>query len=325
MFSYLKDNKIIFAFCFIGALLLAFLATFQKIIIDAPLVLKGYIVPLSFGGISGLLIGYFYNRLLIRNAKLNALNENLDKIVQEKTQELSNKIKELNNVNKLNEKLFTILAHDTKNSIGGTHNFLELIVSDLEEGENIDEIKEDLNAVKNSLWNQYQHLIMVVDWAKIHSKMKDFVVEKLSIHELANEIKSYCEDKLKAKSAHMEIYVTGKDCFICDYNLIFTVLNNVVCNSIKFIDYEGSVNIFIEADNQLHITIEDDGEGIPPDKIENIFKFDVEDVKVSNKDQKGSGLGLFIVKELLDLYGGSIDVDSKYGSYTKFFITIPMC
>lgn len=323
MFNFFKTNKITFFFSLLGAFILSFFATFQKMTIDAPLVLKGYIVPLCFGGIAGLLIGYFFNRLLIKNAKLDDLNKNLDRIVEERNQELITKVNELNNINNLNEKLFTILAHDTKNSIGGSHNFLELIISDIEEGENIDELKEDLDAVKISLWNQYQHLIMVVDWAKIHSKMKGFVAEELSIDKLTSEIESYCKDQLKAKDANLKINVTGKKHFVSDYNLIFTALNNLVCNSVKFIDFKGSVSIFIEVSNKLYITIEDDGEGIPPEKIENIFKFDVEDMKISNKNQKSSGLGLFIVKELLDLYGGTIEVESEYGYYTKFYITIP--
>lgn len=98
------------------------------------------------------------------------------------------------------------------------------------------------------------------------------------------------------------------------------VIFNVFSNAIKFTPSGGNVTLTAEAfeDNKIKITVEDDGEGIGEDEMKKIFK------KFQKTKQKGgSGLGLSVAKNFVELHGGTIDIASKQGEGTKVMIVLP--
>jgi signal transduction histidine kinase len=101
------------------------------------------------------------------------------------------------------------------------------------------------------------------------------------------------------------------------------ILNNFISNGIRYFDPAKSLP-FIEIrmvvdEKEAQITIEDNGIGIKEEEVENIFKMFYR----ASESSKGSGLGLFIVKESVDRLGGKITVASKLGKGTKFIVTLP--
>ncbi len=111
--------------------------------------------------------------------------------------------------------------------------------------------------------------------------------------------------------------------FVADITRVRIVLNNVISNAIKYRRYNiipSFVEIRIHVEKEAaYIEIEDNGEGIPPDRLDDIFNMFYR----ATDTNEGSGLGLYIVRDVLQKLSGSIAVESTLGAGTKFSIMIP--
>lgn len=103
------------------------------------------------------------------------------------------------------------------------------------------------------------------------------------------------------------------------------VFNNLISNSVKYNKDGGMVDIILSSDNNsIQLIVKDTGIGLSQEEIDNLFE---EFFRVKNeltKNITGSGLGLPIVKRIVDLYNGDIKIDSKVGEGTTFTVNLPM-
>ena len=109
-----------------------------------------------------------------------------------------------------------------------------------------------------------------------------------------------------------------------DPDIIERILLNLLSNAVKFNKVDGTiyVNLYTK-DDEIRITVRDEGIGIPKEKLSSIFKR-FEQIQTKNKIEKqGSGIGLYLVKSLVTLHGGNIKVESKVNEGSKFIVTIP--
>ncbi|GEA29506.1 hybrid sensor histidine kinase/response regulator [Clostridium diolis] len=111
----------------------------------------------------------------------------------------------------------------------------------------------------------------------------------------------------------------------CDPDKIERIMLNLLSNCIKFTDDDGSifVNIF-DGEEYITLSIEDTGIGIPEEKVEIIFDRFRQVDKSFTRNYEGSGIGLSLVKSLVEMHEGTISVESKYGVGTKFTIKLPV-
>ena len=147
--------------------------------------------------------------------------------------------------------------------------------------------------------------------------------DEINFSSLLNEIKKpliYLIEKEKINFQYDTLQVSP---FYSDQKRIAVVLNNLISNAIKYCDPKKaqlSIHIHIKIDcNEAQIEVSDNGLGIPESKIDKIFQMFYR----ANSDKAGSGLGLYIVKEILDRIGGSISVASELGERTSFYLNIP--
>ena len=111
----------------------------------------------------------------------------------------------------------------------------------------------------------------------------------------------------------------------CDPDKIERVILNVLSNAAKFTKRGGSidVNMFDDAEHVV-ITVKDTGIGIPKDNHEDIFLRFRQVNKTFTREKEGSGIGLFLVKSIIELHGGNIKLESEYGKGSKFIIRLPI-
>ncbi|WGX76998.1 ATP-binding protein [Paraclostridium bifermentans] len=102
------------------------------------------------------------------------------------------------------------------------------------------------------------------------------------------------------------------------------IILNILSNSIKFTKEQGKIEIYIrESNKMLEIEISDDGIGIPQNKLNSIFERFKQVENNTIRSGEGSGIGLYLVKSLVDMHGGHIAVESELGFGTTFKISIP--
>lgn len=109
-----------------------------------------------------------------------------------------------------------------------------------------------------------------------------------------------------------------------DKDLIHQVIYNLVDNAVKFTPEHGCISLSAAADNtRVIIAIRNSGEGIPPDELIRVFERFYKVDKSRSIDAKGAGLGLYIVKSVVEMHGGQIAVKSEVGKYTEFAFWLP--
>jgi signal transduction histidine kinase len=102
------------------------------------------------------------------------------------------------------------------------------------------------------------------------------------------------------------------------------IILNLLSNAVKFTSFGGEIMINIkDCDESICIIIKDTGRGIPENKLNNIFERFIQVDKSLTRDHEGSGIGLSLVKCLVELHGGTISVKSKLNHGTEFLIYLP--
>ncbi|TCZ76587.1 HAMP domain-containing protein [Paenibacillus albiflavus] len=108
-----------------------------------------------------------------------------------------------------------------------------------------------------------------------------------------------------------------------DQQLLHLVWTNLLVNAIKFSEHGSSIQINIRIEQQIIVTIQDHGIGIPEEELPHIFDRFYKVDKARNRSRSGSGLGLSIVQQIIRLHRGTIDVQSQIGIGTTFIIQLP--
>ena len=102
------------------------------------------------------------------------------------------------------------------------------------------------------------------------------------------------------------------------------MLTNLIGNALKFIPVNGHIGVKLEdSDSQITVSVSDDGPGLSKEEIEKIFDRFVQIHQVSGQGEHGTGLGLTITKELIELHGGRIWVESVLGEGCSFCFVLP--
>lgn len=225
----------------------------------------------------------------------------------------------------LNKDTFlSLLAHDLKGSFNGLIGFSEILWNDYHEL-NDDKRKRYINKIKNLSENTYKLLNNLLLWSKSHDgnivcNSKWFCLESSvqSVIDLYNE-------QAKSKGVSVVSFVKKDLTTYGDQNMIETILRNFISNAIKY-SYQGG-DIIIRAyktTDCIFIVVEDNGIGISNQKISKLFNTHNNTTTPGTLMEEGSGFGLLLSKELIELNNGKIWVESKLGEGSKFVFTLPL-
>lgn len=119
-------------------------------------------------------------------------------------------------------------------------------------------------------------------------------------------------------------YECGTEPIVIDPVLLRMMVQNLISNSVKYTPEGGRITLsLVFADEKLLIAVTDDGRGIPKEEFPNIFKKFFRASNVEQQYSRGTGLGLYIVKRMLDQINGTISFTSELGKGTTFSISIP--
>jgi len=241
------------------------------------------------------------------------------KIAQQK---MDDYLKELTELNATKDKFFSIIAHDLRNPFGALKNLTE-IMSDMYDDFSEEERIELLAEMKNTSYKLFKLLENLLTWSRSQRGIIQFVPEEVYFDQLVSNCYKLLSDNAKQKSIRLVNNVPKDIFFVCDNNMITTVVRNLVSNAIKFTPNDGSITVnYNKIDNKHKISIEDTGIGISPDDIIKLFRLDVSHTTIGTSSEKGSGLGLILCKEFVEKHNGTIWVESELNVGSKFIFTI---
>lgn len=251
-----------------------------------------------------------------------------DKILEQQqhiiiqNQKLEHTVTDLEKSNNTKDHFFFILAHDLKNPISALTDITGFMKDNLMKMEK-KTLQEHMNSMHTSSAAVYELLINLLNWSRTQSKKIEYNPSDWKINKLVNKNARLLESQFNNKHIQLKVDVDNTLQVFADYNMIDTVIRNIISNSIKFTEYNGQVMIHsIEEENNIILRISDNGIGMLPEQLEKLFSIDKTNT-IGTAGEKGTGLGLVISKEFLQINKGEILVESEPKKGSTFYIKLP--
>lgn len=190
-----------------------------------------------------------------------------------------------------------------------------------------DEQEQFLKMINRQAKVLLEQISQILDTAKFESGTFSLYKRAESIQDIIYEKIKVFEPQAEKKTIVVSSHIDGPLPLInVDSLRIGQVINNLLSNSIKFTPVGGKISIHAKVSGEnIEVSVSDTGLGIPKDQLEHIFtKFFQVKTTDRHEEKDGSGLGLYIVKKIIDAHDGKIWVDSETGKGTTFFFTIPV-
>lgn len=225
--------------------------------------------------------------------------------------------------NKIRGDFFANLSHELRTPLNII--FSSLQVLDLKLKKEDQSITKYINMATQNTYRLLKLVNNLIDSNKITSGYFEYNPQNYDIVYFVESICQSIVDFAKQKNIEV-IFDTDVEEKIISFDLdkMERIILNILSNSIKFTKEQGKIEIYIRESNEmLEIEISDDGIGIPQNKLNSIFERFKQVENNTIRSGEGSGIGLYLVKSLVDMHGGDIAVESELGSGTTFKISIP--
>ena len=240
--------------------------------------------------------------------------------------ELKIKYKEIKEIEKAKSQFFANLSHEIKTPINIIYSCIQLLDINKKNGEK--SLSDAYNKYEHTLkQNCYRLLRLVnnlVDMTKIDSGYMKLIFINCEIVSLVEDITLSIVPYVESKNINIVFDTYIEELKIrCDPESMERVILNLLSNAIKFTDNNGNISVFIEADEKyVFIRVKDDGIGISEDIREKIFNRFVQEDKSFNRKKEGSGIGLALVKSLVELHDGEVYLE-EVSKGSEFVVKLP--
>ncbi len=241
-------------------------------------------------------------------------------LAYEKLAKAENRLKELL---EYKEKFVSIISHDLRSPIASVYGVAQMLTNDDELKSKLDDFSlEMLYGIKSEMARLLDYNDKLYHWSNLELGNFNINLEKVTVKKLAETVARTAEHALKNKNISFQTNIPDTLTITVDITLFLQALNNLIANAIKFTPEGGIVGINAQRDNvdKITISVYDTGVGMPEDVKEKLFK--QQTTSMGTKGEKGSGLGLGIVKKVIENHGFDISVESIPGKGSQFIISI---
>ena len=231
-----------------------------------------------------------------------------------------------NQANLAKSEFLSNMSHEIRTPLNGILGFADYLA----EQELPEEISEPINIIKTSGQNLLNIINDILDISKIESGFMRVSRDKFNLHEIIFEVAKTFRQNIEGKKLEFDVQVLPKNpvYLLGDSTKIKQILNNLISNSIKFTQ-NGFIRLYVNCTNVVgskvvvDFEVEDSGSGINEKKQNSLFEKFEQGEHFLTKKHGGTGLGLALVKQLVDLMEGTIVVNTFIDKGTKFHISIP--
>lgn len=250
--------------------------------------------------------------------------EELQKSIQEERRRLN----ELREADRIKTEFFTNISHELRTPINVIFSALQMEELMLKNYSSDNVFMDKFKYIKMMKQNCYRLLRLINNLIDITKIDNDYFNINKGNHDIINLIENITlsvADYIETKGISITFDTDVEEKIIAyDPEKIERIMLNLLSNAVKFTPHGGNIIVEIEDNaSNICITVKDTGRGIPDDKLDSIFERFVQVDKSLTRNHEGSGIGLSLVKSLVELHGGKISVKSKEGQGTEFIIHIP--
>ena len=275
---------------------------------------------------------YFYHRTFVLRRRQKFLEreiylatQDLIKAQQKLEREIKHKEiveKELRQSNATKNKVFSIIAHDLINPFNALLGFSELLRENINKAAK-DELKSYADVMYHSSRILFEMVQNILTWSRAQQNKIVSTPEMVNLYNLVQLVFDAQNQHATSKEIHLLNSVPKNMEAYFDRNMLEIIFRNLVSNAIKFSNKNSTIEVGAHL-SQTNVTVEikDEGIGMSQEKAYNLFNPDQDIRTKGTSDERGTGLGLLLVKELIDLHKASIHVKSKEGEGTRFILLL---
>jgi signal transduction histidine kinase len=232
---------------------------------------------------------------------------------------------ELARMNADKDKFFSIVAHDLRGP------FLPLLgnaqlLEEMAFGLSPRDVQEMSASIRRSAKLVFELLENLLQWSRMQMGRMTYDPEQIVLHELIAKIVELLMSNATSKNITLQSLVEADISVYADENMLNTVIRNLVNNAIKFTPDGGEVMVEVrpcEDADFVEISVSDTGVGISEENIDKLFRIDVHHSTAGTAKESGTGLGLIMCKEMVEMNRGKIWIESELGEGTTVKFTVP--
>lgn len=259
------------------------------------------------------------------NDEIGTLSNSFNNMIYENKRLLEETIK----YDKLKTDFFSNISHELKtplNIIFSTTQLISIYANNDSQAIDNTKLNRHINIIKQNGYRLLKLVNNLIDITRIDSGFMQLNLQNKDIVQVIENITSSTVEYVESKARSITFDTNLEEKIMaCDVEKLERIMLNLISNAVKFTKpgdkIEVSVNV--KSENVL-ISVKDTGRGIPEDKHEEIFERFKQVDSLLCRSHEGSGIGLSLVKSLVEMHGGIISVKSKYGEGSEFIIELPV-
>lgn len=243
---------------------------------------------------------------------------------------MANRLRELDEMKK---DFVSAVTHELKSPLSALESYLDLMQHDLKTSKlpPMTKLMQDISYMKQNTSRLFNFVSDLLTAAKIEKGKFEIKKHPVKVEVLASEVILLLAEKAKQFGVKLSMPALGALPRLADADAerVRQVLINLLTNAIKYTPDGGDVSVSISnpgpETNQIVVCVKDSGIGIPKDSLQKIFeKFEqVKNARTLSHGPKGTGLGLYIAKSIVEAHGGKIWAESSPGKGSSFYFTLP--
>lgn len=256
--------------------------------------------------------GLEHRRLSLETKRLQAIEEDAKELARAKA--------ELEKLDTMKTRFMLTVAHELRAPVGAIQGYLGLIL-DGYASEDKEEMLESAHQRCGELLDMVDDLLVLAHIKETTPRTKKTTV---SVATVLEDVASLLKAEAVRKRVTLSLEIPSRPLMLADQEHLKQLWTNLLSNAIKYTPPGGSVAASVdEKDGQILGTVSDTGMGIAADDLPRIFEEFYRTKQAKDIEGHGTGLGMPIVKEIIETYGGTIEVDSELGEGTTFAFTLP--
>ncbi len=230
---------------------------------------------------------------------------------------------QLKKLNITKDKLFSIISHDLRGPVGTALGLSEVLLEKIED-KNGSDLKLYSHSLYNNLCETHDLMTNLLQWAQAQFKGIKSSPETLSMNHMANIALKPVANSAERKHIKITVDIDDKISVWADRSMLTAILRNLISNAIKFSNEHGTILIHaIQRNRRTEVCIEDNGIGMSSETLDKLFSLHSNSSTFGTAGEKGTGLGLILCKDFVEMQKGEIWVESTPNKGSSFFFTIP--
>ena len=251
------------------------------------------------------------------------------KKLTEQNEHIHKQSEELKVSSAIKDTMFSIIAHDLRGPVGNITTALDIIRDDINELSK-NEILDIIKPLRNSAGAAYNLLVNLLFWAKNESGETFFIKDEILLNDIIDDVLTLFGPNIEAKNINLTDNTDKEYYLSADEHMINTVIRNLVSNSVKYTKENGNIILDTKEttgkNGKLYVkfSVTDDGIGISEENISKIFNSKEFFSTYGTNKEKGTGIGIILIKDFVEKHNGYLEIESKSNKGTKISVFLPL-